>query len=314
MINDIILGDCVQKLRDYSDNYFDLIIADPPYWKVINEKWDYMHKTEEDYIQWSEIWLSEAYRTLRYGGSMYLFGYFRTLTLLVPHLLKLGFEIRQQIILNKGIQAVAGRATKNYKMFPNVTESILFLIKDNKPYSKTLLKEQQKKLKITSKAINEQLGVKSNGGGMWSIYTGNNVCKQFPTEELWSKLQEILKFNIPYKKVAQTFNAEVGLTDVWDDINFYGEKRYHPTQKPLKLIKRIIRASSNVNDHILDPFAGSGSTMVASLELNRNFTLIELDQDYYTVIQERYNNLSHRASYVSCSNSYGGVSIPQLQI
>lgn len=314
MINDIILGNCTDKLRQYSANYFDLVIADPPYWKVVNEKWDYTHRTEEDYIKWSESWLSEAYRTLRYGGSLYLFGYFRTLTLLVPYLLELGFEIRQQIILNKGIQAVAGRATKNYKMFPNVTESILFLIKDNKQYSKKLLKEQQKKLKLTSKEINERLGVKSNGGGMWSIYTGNNVCKQFPTEELWYKLQGILEFDIPYNKVAQTFNAEIGLTDVWDDINFYSEKRYHPTQKPLKLIKRIIRASSNINDHILDPFAGSGSTMVASLELNRNFTIMELDEGYYNIIKERYIDLSHRAPYVSSFHINGVVSVSQAQL
>ena len=48
---------------------------------------------------------------------------------------------------------------------------------------------------VTAKEINEMLGVKSNGGGMWSIYTGKNVCKQLPTEELWGKLQKILTCN-----------------------------------------------------------------------------------------------------------------------
>ena len=36
------------------------------------------------------------------------------------------------------------------------------------------------------------LGVKSNGGGMWSIYTGKNICEQFPTKEIWTKLEDIL--------------------------------------------------------------------------------------------------------------------------
>jgi DNA modification methylase len=39
----------------------------------------------------------------------------------------------------------------------------------------------------------------------------------------------------------------MGVTDVWNDIDFYKEKRYHPTQKPVQLIERIIKASSNEN-------------------------------------------------------------------
>lgn len=99
------------------------------------------------------------------------------------------------------MQAVSGRATKNYRMFPNVTESILFLCKDPKPFAKSFLKQRQKELGYSAKQINEMLGVKSNGGGMWSIYTGKNVCEQLPTEELWDKLQTILEFNIPYDKI-----------------------------------------------------------------------------------------------------------------
>lgn len=286
----IIQGDCIEEMKKIDDCSIDLSICDPPYWKVIHEKWDYMWRTEEDYIEWSKKWLSEVYRTLRYGGTFYLFGYFRTLALLVPILTNLGFSLRQQIIINKGIKAVAGRATKNYKMFPNVTESILFLIKDNIPYSRNLLKSQQKKLNLSSKDINDALGVKSNGGGMWSIYTGQNVCEQFPTKDLWNKLQSILKFDLPYEKIAQTFNPEMGITDVWNDIDFYKEERIHPTQKPITLIKRLIKASSNENDLILDAFAGSGSTAIASKLLNRNSINIELEQKYIDLLLKRYND------------------------
>jgi len=261
----------------------DLIIADPPYFKVIGEKWDYMWRTEEDYLEWSKKWIMEASRVLRKGGSFYLFGYFRMLSRLLPILEENGLELRQQIILNKGMQAVAGRATRNYKMFPNVTESILFLYKDSKPFVKSFLKERQKELGLTAKYINEALGVKSNGGGMWSIYTGKNVCKQLPTEELWNKLQIILDFNIPYSKISQTYNAQMGVTDVWDDINFYGEKdRFHSAQKPLDLITRLILASSNEGDLILDPFMGSGTTAVASIENGRKYVGFELEEDYFT--------------------------------
>lgn len=286
-MNTVILGDCLEELKKIETGTVDLVVADPPYWKVINEKWDYQWRTEEDYIEWSIKWISEVTRVLRYGGTFYLFGYFRTLALLVPHINKMELDLRQQILVDKGMRSVSGRATRNYKLFPNTTESILFITKDNKQFVKPFLKEHQEKLKLSSKDINEALGVKSNGGGMWSIYTGKNICEQFPTKELWEKLQSILKFELDYEKVAQTFNPQMGLTDVWRDIDFYKENRVHPTQKPLSLIKRLLLASSNEGDLVVDPFAGSGSTAIASIHLNRNFITIDSDENYYNEILNR---------------------------
>ncbi len=285
--NKIILGDCVDELKKIPEHSIDLIVADPPYWKVINEKWDYQWRLESDYIEWSKKWFQESHRVLRRGGSFYVFGYFRTLALLLPELLNLGFELRQQIIIDKGLRAIGGRATKNYKMFPNVTESILFLTKNSKPFIKEYLKEQQKKCGYTSKEINELLGVKSNGGGMWSIYTGENVCEQVPTRELWSKLQKVFRFNLPYEEIAMTFNAQMGFTDVWGDINFYQEERFHPTQKPVQLIERLIKASSDEGMTVLDPFLGAGSTAIAAHNLKRNYIGIELDEEYAKISKKR---------------------------
>lgn len=289
--NQFILGNCIEKIKEFNDNYFDLVIADPPYWKVVGEKWDYQWRTEEDYIKWCETWFLEVYRTLRYGGTFYLFGYFRMLSLLIPILNKIGFDLRQQIIINKGIKSIAGRATKNYKLFPNVTESILFLTKKNINFSRDLLKSRQKELALTSKQINEALGVKSNGGGMWSIYTGKNICEQFPTKELWEKLESILDFKYPYEKIAQTYNPEMGITDVWDDIDFYKEKRIHPTQKPIKLIERLVRVSSNVGDNVLDPFAGSGVSYIVCENLKRNIIAIEIEENYLSKALDRIKNI-----------------------
>lgn len=287
--NKIYNIDCLKGLQMLDDNDIDLIVADPPYFKVVNQKWDYQWRTEEEYILWSIEWLKEAYRVLRKGGSIYIFGYFRMLALLLPYLEDIGFELRQQIIINKGIKAVSGRATKNYKMFPNVTESILFLVKDSKPFVKDFLKNRQKELKLKSKEINEALGVKSNGGGMWSIYTGNNICKQLPTEDIWNKLKVILQFDIPYKEIQMVYNTELGITDVWSDIDFYKEKRIHPTQKPLELINRLIKCSSNENDKVLDPFMGSGSTAVSCIINNRQYIGFETDLEYIDKANERIN-------------------------
>ena len=289
-------ADCIEKMQSFEDNSVDLVVADPPYWKVVGEKWDYQWKTEKDYVEWSLKWIKEVSRILRIGGTFYCFGYFRTLALLVPHLENMGLDLRQQIILDKGMRAVSGRATKKYKIFPNVTESILFIIKDNKQFVKPFLKERQKALGLTAKQINEALGVKSNGGGMWSIYTGKNVCEQFPTEELWNKLSTILDFEMPYNKVAQTFNPQMGYTDVWTDIDFYKEKHLHPTQKPLKLIRRLIEASSNEGDIVLDPFSGAGSTQLSSIQLKRHYIGIELDEGYYKIGLDRIKEENSKVS------------------
>ena len=293
--NIIYNSDCVSGMPEYiEDESVDLVIADPPYFKVIGEKWDYLWRTEEDYLEWSKTWINEAVRCLRKGGSFYLFGYFRILSRMLPLLEESGLELRQQIIINKGMQAVSGRATRNYKMFPNVTESILFLYKDSKPFVKEFLKQRQKELGLSAKEINEKLGVKSNGGGMWSIYTGRNICKQLPTEKLWEKLQDILEFDLPYSKLSQTYHAQLGLTDVWDDINFYSEERYHPTQKPQKLLDRLILASSNEGDLVLDPFMGGGSTAASCVANNRRYVGFEIEEEYYLQSLERlsYHQMS----------------------
>ena len=280
-LNKIYNEDCLEGIKSIPDNSIDLAVADPPYWKVINEQWDYQWRTESDYVEWCIKWMKEVARVLRIGGTFYCFGYFRILVLLIPYLESLGLELRQQIVIDKGMRAVSGRATRRYKMFPNVTESVLFIIKDNKKFVKPFLKERQEALGLTAKQINEALGVKSNGGGMWSIYTGNNVCEQFPTKELWDKLSHVLSFDCPYEKVAQTFNPQIGVTDVWSDINFYEEKHIHPTQKPLKLIHRLIQASSHEGDIVLDPFSGVGTTQVVCIQTNRNFIGFELNKEYY---------------------------------
>ncbi len=292
LVNNIYNAESIESMRKLSDESIDLVVADPPYWKVVGEKWDYQWRTENDYVNWSLQWIKEVARILRKGGSFYCFGYFRNLALLIPYFDDLGLELRQQIIVDKGMRSVSGRATRKYKMFPNVTESILFIVKDNKKFVKSFLKERQKAIGLTAKQINEALGVKSNGGGMWSIYTGNNVCEQFPTKELWGRLSEILHFDLPYEKIAQTFNAQMGFTDVWRDIDFYEEKRYHPTQKPIKLIKRLIYASSNKGDIVFDPFVGSGSTAVAAVQLERDFLGFEIEKKYYEIAVRRIDGLT----------------------
>lgn len=64
----------------------------------------------------------------------------------------------------------------------------------------------------------------------------------------------------------------------------------HPTQKPLDLMQWLVGTYTNPGDHILDPFAGSGSTGAACVALGRRFTGIELDANYHATAQKRVQN------------------------
>jgi site-specific DNA-methyltransferase (adenine-specific) len=82
-------------------------------------------------------------------------------------------------------------------------------------------------------------------------------------------------------------------SNLWTDISvpFWSmpENTDHPTQKPEKLIAKLILASSNTNDVIFDPFAGSGTTLVVAEKLGRRYIGIELEEDYCHIANYRIN-------------------------
>ena len=276
-LGSVLVGDALQMLRRLPDRCVDLVILDPPYWKVIGETWDYKWRTEEDYRQWCCEWFAEVARVCKRSASLYLFGYVRNLVHVFHDITALGFEFRQEIIVDKGMKSVAGRKTSTYKQFPNTTETIFFFVYNAKPAIRQMLLTRQRDLGISTKEINERLGVKSNGGGMWSLYSGDNILAQVPTTEMWARLESVLDFKAPDDLKGFVFQPQMGLTNVWTDIDFYAEDRIHRTQKPVRLIERLLLASSLKGQIVLDPFVGSGTTAVVAKKLGRKWIAVELD-------------------------------------
>ena len=68
------------------------------------------------------------------------------------------------------------------------------------------------------------------------------------------------------------------------------EKTGYPTQKPLALLDRIISASSNINDIVLDPFMGSGTTIISANNLNRKYIGIDKNKESIDIVKERIHN------------------------
>lgn len=93
-----------------------------------------------------------------------------------------------------------------------------------------------------------------------------------------------------YRSVNNMRGANPG--DVWEfsHIHYCQENRQnHPTQKPEGLMERMVLASSNENDLIVDPFAGSGTTLRVCQQLSRNCLGVELNADYIKMIENRLN-------------------------
>jgi len=78
----------------------------------------------------------------------------------------------------------------------------------------------------------------------------------------------------------------------------------HPTQKPLSVLRHIIKIASNENDLVLDMFMGVGSTGVAALNLNRRFIGIEIDKEYYTASVKRIKEAVSEKDYPSRTKTH----------
>jgi len=87
--------------------------------------------------------------------------------------------------------------------------------------------------------------------------------------------------------------------DLWRVTRIHAEdpeRENHPTQKPLEIIERIIKASCPKEGVVLDPFMGSGTTAVACIEHNRNYIGFEINSDYCEIIKERIKKVTNNLS------------------
>tara|TARA_B100001094_G_C18080599_1_gene744971 strand:+ start:49 stop:999 length:951 start_codon:yes stop_codon:yes gene_type:complete len=94
-----------------------------------------------------------------------------------------------------------------------------------------------------------------------------------------------------YKKIYLHETPGKPCTDLWDDIHSLSqgkEKRVYPTEKPIKLLERLISISTDENDIVLDPMCGSGTTGKACDNLSRNCILNDINEDVVDIIKSRF--------------------------
>lgn len=151
----------------------------------------------------------------------------------------------------------------------------------------------------------QQLGMKILNDIAWEKpnLPPNLSCRYFThsTETIiWAAKNHYSKHFFNYEEMKK-LNYGKQMRTVWTiqppngDEKIFGK---HPTQKPLKLLERIILASTKKNDLIFDPFSGSSTTGIAAIKLKRKFVGCELEEKYILLsikrIQELINSIKNR--------------------
>ncbi len=144
----------------------------------------------------------------------------------------------------------------------------------------------------------QQLGMKILNEITWEKPNPppNLSCRYFThsTETIiWASKNEKSKHVFNYDEM-RTINFGKQMKTVWTMSAPNGDEKEfgkHPTQKPIKLLERIILASTNIDDLIFDPFSGSSTTGVAAINLGRKFVGTELESEYIEISINRFSQV-----------------------
>ena len=282
--------DCLEFLKTLDDNSVDLILNDPPYFEIVKNSWDNQWNSEQEYLDWCREWTKECVRVLKPDRMLGIWGTTKTDTFLRYKLDILNenkeLEYRNWIIWSYDW---GGRPRNN---FSRKHEDLLIYSKGKKWLfnADDILEERavktnmalQRKINLLKKKI-EGKEYNEKDEKSWKTYSFDKLR----VEEYSTKLQELLNKNAKFEKGKIP-------TDVWQKNNHTTSKEYvkwHPTQKPLALLERLIKAYTNEGDTVLDIFSGSGSTMIACNNTNRFFVGCELNKEYYEKSLERYKTM-----------------------
>ena len=250
----ILLEDCIEGMGKLLDNSVDIIICDPPYnigKDFGNNKYK---KSIEEYLSWCDKWIKQCIRILKPAGTLYIYGFSEILAFI---------RVRIPINVRWIIWHYTNKVTPSLNFWQRTHESILCCHKEKpifnrddvrEPYTDTFLKNAAGKVRKSTK-------------GRFSKGDKATVYKAHKNGAL---PRDVIKIS-----------ALAGGAGRKERIALPGKKA-HPTQKPLALCEKLIKASMNNdgNTLLVVPFAGSGSECVAAKKLGINFVAYEINEEY----------------------------------
>ncbi len=266
----LILGNSVLELKKIQTGTVDLIYLDPPFFSqkdyasnsgtdnknyAFSDKWNSL----DEYLTLIENILIESHRILKDTGSIFL------------HCDKYASHYLR-CLLDKtfGMKNFQSEIIWSYKRWSNSKKGLLnnhqniyFYSKTNDFYFNTIMCDYSPSTNIDQIM---QLRERSNTG------------------------KTIYKLDESGKPILTNSKKGVPLSDVWD-IPFLNpkakERTGYPTQKPVILLERIIEIASKENDLVLDPFCGSGTTLLAAKRKNRKYIGIDISESAIELSQKR---------------------------
>lgn len=244
----ILIGDSLKVAGTLPAGFVDLMIADPPY--NLDKQfhgYNFHEMAYEAYEKYTEEWICAVKPLLKQNASIYVCCDWKSSSA-IERVLSRHFTIQNRITW----QREKGRgAMHNWK---NAMEDI------------------------------------------WFATVGKNDDFTFNVEDVKQRRKVVAPYKVDGKP-KDWENTEDGKfrntfpSNFWDDISVpywsMPENTAHPTQKPEKLLAKLILASSNPDDMVYDPFMGSGSTAVTAKKLGRHFCGSEMNEQYCVWAQKR---------------------------
>ena len=251
-------GDCIAGMKKLDDGVVDLAFADPPF--NIGYDYDVYHDKlkSNNYLAWSRDWTAEVVRVLKPDGTFWLaIGDEYAAELKVMLQQEHGLSCRSWVVW----YYTFGVNCKN--KFSRSHAHIFYMVKDPESFT---FNADDRQIRVPSARQLVYGDRRANPQGRlpddtW-ILRPQDLPEGFSADEdTWY-----------FPRVCGTFKERSG---------------FHGCQMPEQLLGRIVRATSNEGELVLDPFAGSGTTLAVAKKLKRRYLGFELSEDYCKQIRKR---------------------------
>ncbi|MFA6788350.1 MAG: DNA methyltransferase [Arcobacteraceae bacterium] len=268
----VLHGDCLELLKEFDENSIDLIYLDPPFFTNTvqklktrdgNKEFSYkdIWKNNEEYAEFLYYRLMELKRVLKNTGSIFVHCD-KNSTHIIKTLLDDIFGLKQ---FQSEIIWYYKRWSNSKKGLLSSHQTIYFYSKTQDFKFKTIYNDYSKTTnidQILQKRVRDNNGKTIYARDLDGNTINSDIKKGVPLNDVWE---------IPY--LNPKANERVG----------------YPTQKPILLLERIIEIASEEGDVILDPFCGSGTTLVAGKLNNRKVIGMDISQDAVNLTNSRLN-------------------------
>lgn len=292
----LLQGDCIKLLKEIEDDSIDAVVTDPPYQYLDTKR----KNCAFDVAYNAEVYTKEIKRVLKDTGFIIMFGrgvpFYKQGVLLADN----DFVFKESIAWNKNnASSPFARLRRKHEdcfVFAKTKKGVLRKCKypyieylKNIPVNKAIENIKQHIKNITQEikkpeVFKEIMLYLEEGKRLYNRSYGKNGFYVVAVPQV----------KICYKALSSVSTIKEGIIandvmDIPDMIEGINTKRkYHPTEKPVRLMERLISIVTDEDDVVLDSFMGSGSCGIAALNLGRRFIGMELDSNYFAVAKKRF--------------------------